>query len=95
MGTKTKSVVLVGISLLLMLGIGYVDEGNYGFNFLSNPKEIAILLIFTVLFSALPLALYNYFLTTRIERYSFVMALTGFLPALILIGWLLGPILSR
>ena len=91
MGAKTNSVVLMGISLLLMLGIGYLDEGNYSLGFLSNPKEIAILLIFTVLFSALPVALYNYFLTTRTGRCSFVMALTGFLPALIIIGWLLGP----
>jgi hypothetical protein len=72
--------ILMEISLFLTICIFYLDEGNHSLQFLLNGKDIGPLLVYTFLISALPLFLYNYILETRIRKYSFVLALTGYMP---------------
>jgi hypothetical protein len=77
--------MFAGISLLLAIALGYVDESKYSFAFLSDPQEIGIILFFAGLIAALPVVLYFIFLSAGLKEKSKYLPLLGFIPAFLLI----------
>jgi len=75
------------LSFLLLLVVGFVDEGKYSLLFLLKVNELMLLVTFTAVTSALPLALYNILLTSRLKPYALSLSLPGHSPSVELILW--------
>ncbi len=81
--------LLIAISFFLCAFIFYLDESNYSLYFLQNLNDPGNLFIFSIVFSVLPLILYHWVLSTRFKERSFLIALTGYTPALCILGLIL------
>ena len=82
-------IVLIAIATILSLSIWYFEEGIRNFEFLKN-DEIFNFLGTTLFIALIPIGIY-YWLKDK-EKYESKargLALLGFLPALILLIWIL------
>ena len=84
---KKYIIALCVISFLLVNGVGYFDEGTRNFNYLAEPGEWVIILMFTGLGVVLPLTLFV-MLKKKIKT-RFYRSLIGFSPVVLLIVHLL------
>ncbi|MFD0863280.1 hypothetical protein ACFQ1M_13790 [Sungkyunkwania multivorans] len=72
--------VIGGISLLLSIVLGFVDEGLYSFRFLGRIADVLAVVIWAVFIAIIPVVLYV-FRKQRNPNYY----LLGFLPTLLMI----------
>jgi hypothetical protein len=83
-------IILILISAILNAGLWYFDEGVHEFKFLTNKGEFFNYLGFTLAIALLPIAIF-YYLNDK-EKYqdkARQLALLGFLPALILLVFII------
>ena len=79
---KKNIYILILISFLTTNIIAFLDEGLRTFNYLTHLGDWIALVLYTILFVILPLVLYVVF---RKSKKRLLIALIGFLPALLLI----------
>lgn len=75
--------LLVFISFLLTNIVAFLDEGIRTFDYLTRPGDWIALIIYTIFFLCIPLAIF--FLLKRDEKHRFLYSLFGFVPVLLLI----------
>ena len=75
---RVNSCMLVLLSAIVVISIGYTDESKYSFGFLI--KDAGVVLFFIGTLSAIPLAVYHSLLGTRLKRKAFLLAVIFFLP---------------
>lgn len=84
---KSNNIAHVMLSFLLLLVVGFVDEGKYSLLFLLKINEIMLLIFLSTVASAVPLVLYNLLLNSRLKPYALSLSLFGHMPSVALIVW--------
>lgn len=81
-------IILILISTIIAIGIGYFDEGIHEFTFLNNKGEFFNFLGTVLFISIIPIGIFYYL--NDIEKYQAkarLIALMGFLPSLLLLAY--------
>ena len=79
---------LIVISFLLTNVVAYLDEGIRSFDYLQYGSDWIALLIYTILFLAIPFLVF--FISKKKLKTRFIMSLFGFTPVVLLILLQLG-----
>ncbi len=78
---------LILISFLLCNVVAYLDEGIHTFYYLTQGGDWSALIIYTALFTVLPITIYSFIKGSFKKRFLF--SIIGFAPILLLIFTLL------
>jgi hypothetical protein len=78
------------VSCFLTLILFFVDEGRYSFDFLTKANELSNVIIFTLLFSVIPIVLCAILAASRFRKNSTYFALLGYIPVVALLAFALG-----
>lgn len=68
------------VSLILVAGIFYVDEGACSFDSLRKFRNVLSLLGFATFFSIFPIGVYNIVSESKHKRFAIIFSALGYIP---------------
>lgn len=68
------------VSLILLGGLFYADEGAYSFDYLFNIRTLVSLIGFATFFSIFPIGIYNLVAESKYKKLAIVAAIVGYIP---------------